>query len=146
MTGMIVTTPEWVPPADLPFGVYTWSVQGYNPQGRGPWSDVLEFAVGEPVPEDPMGSLGQAPTVVSWDNRGCGGATWYHVWIGGTGYTLANFWAPAADTRPEGPDGLVADIPAASLPLPAGNHRWQMRAWSPSGMGPWSEAAEFSSP
>lgn len=137
--------PEWMPPADLPFGVYIWSVQGYNAQGQGPWSDVLEFAIGEAVPMSPMGAQLGAPTHVGWDDSGCEGAGWYRFWIGGKGYTLASFWVRAADTYTMG-GKVFADIPAVYQPIPPGNHYWQMRVWSPSGMGPWSEGLDFSVP
>jgi hypothetical protein len=138
------STDSWTPFWDLPFGTYEWWVQPWNPQGVGAWSGKASFTMGEAVPQNPVGAQLGSPTAVGWDNSGCAPAQWYQIWIGGDGYTLASFWVPVADTYPVG-GNVFADIPAASQPLPAGNHMWYIRAWQPSGLGPWS-SADFSVP
>ncbi len=164
LTQWVEAQTDWMPAEALPAGTYNWWVQGWNVDGVGAWSEKATFAIPAMQPGaitqlQPTGAALGRHVTYSWQKDAR--ATWYRLWVGGSGTLLDRWFAGAgegdaiADPGPAGPV-VAKPVPAAPVGEIAenqprfhwfgGEYRWWIRGWGPDGYGPWSGPMAFSMP
>lgn len=124
----------------LPYGTYTWWMQAWEGGALGAWSAGLSFTRGQLIPISPSGTVANAVAQFVWDDSWTADATWYQIWINREGALHHERWFPVGDTTalPAQKRGY-----ALSTALPYGHFTWWLRAYHPSGTGPWIQGPSF---
>lgn len=129
------------PASALAGGDYTWKVRGRNPFGRGPWSEVLAFAVfvappGRASLVAPAGDVFTSTPTYQWNE--VSDATDYRLTVVGSGGTVVDqtFQGDAICSA-----GSCSAQPGAALA--AGSYTWQVQTSNPFSDGPVSAALAF---
>ena len=118
-------TPSWNM-TDYP-GNYEWWVQIWGPDGYGPWSSPLTFAIGATTPRTPSEVVATGDVSFTWDVVET--ATWYHFWLDKDGVAYADTWLEGNVER--------------TLTLPPGGYEYWVRTWGSGDYGPWSDSLSF---
>ncbi|MBE2268988.1 MAG: hypothetical protein IAE80_12220 [Anaerolinea sp.] len=127
------------PPVPLDGGLQRVWVQAWSPYGGySAWSAEAQFAVAPSAPT-PFAPVGTVAPEVAFQWTPVQGGAWYYVWLSNDAGKVFDTWFSAADHC----GGAVCATQL--MPLPAGNYRWWVQAWSPyGGYGAWSGQADFS--
>lgn len=113
---------------------YRIAVDGYNgATGNVSLTVIPPSALSEPVlslPADGATVTTKRPRL-AWQSLE--GATWYYVYIGGSGGGYDAFWTTSTAWTP-------------TVDLPPDAYTWWVRGWNADGYGPWSSARHFTVP
>jgi len=126
-----------VPLGGHPQGEFSWYVQGWGPDGSGPWAGPMAFSTpsadpAQPVLNGPEGAIGTSEPLFDW--QAAAQAIWYRVYVSRNGTMVIDQWTQAT-----------------SLPSPvslqSGPHRWWVGSWNNvTGKTVWSDHMDFSAP
>jgi hypothetical protein len=139
-TGVVVSNPQnivgtsWTQPADLPIGLYRWSVVAVSPAAqRSQVATIVEFFVGgQATLLTPSGTTSNRTPLFSW--RPVDGAVRYELYVTRTDVPVAGIINQTA---------LTATSYTPTAALPAGTYRAWLRAVGTNGAGPWSAQVNF---
>jgi hypothetical protein len=133
-------------PVTLGGGNHTWYVQTYNSAGLGPWSDGMAFSTtmptipGAAILTSPTSDIGTdySPDFV-WDVPLSGTApSWYRLYVNGPSGMVLDQWYQASAVC----SGESCTV-ASPVTLGGGSHTWYVQTYNSAGLGPWSDAQNF---
>jgi hypothetical protein len=140
-TGTCSVTPDIA----LAQGAASWWIDGWNPNGSGPWSDAMALSVPAPVLpgkvtlNSPSGTIGTSMPTYAWHADPY--ASWYYLWVDDSSGNCIKKWYKSAEAGCSGGTGTCSVSPG--IALAAGSGKWWVDAWNPNGSGPWSNGMAF---
>ncbi|MEE9319398.1 MAG: glycoside hydrolase family 5 protein [Granulosicoccus sp.] len=131
------------PAQTLDQGLFHWWVRPWNNAGNGPWSDRLNFTVGEGAPGaatliSPSGIVATNRAVYTWN--AVAESTWYYLWVNDYSGTSVKRWYTAAQVDCASGSGTCSINPGIFV---SGDSTWWIRTWNNRGIGPWSAGRSF---
>jgi hypothetical protein len=129
----------------LATGSAQWYIQTANACGNGPWSSALSFNV---APVDlpgkislvfPSGTIASNSPTYIWN--ALPNVTWYYLWVVDSSGKNVQIWYRPADVGCAAGTGTCSVTPG--IALAAGAAKWWVEGYNSSGLGPWSDANNF---
>jgi hypothetical protein len=143
----VAGTTNWVPPAGLAGGNYSWWVLPWSEAGYGSWSANSTFTIQTAMPGaltlvSPAGSVAAGSTQrYTW--KADAAAIWYELYATRNGGVFCDKWYTLTNSVVDSATGNFAvDVSGHT----GGSYQWWVRGWSPDGLGPWSSNLTFQVP
>ena len=130
---------------DYVWYVQTWGPGGYNDNTANPWVIGNTLAIDTVIPDQPVlgaptGVINNPSPAFTWEHLP--GVAYYQIWAGTTSLEQVHtgwYWSEDLSCTTSG----ICTLNVPGLSLASGNYVWYLQAYTPAGVGEWSEGRNF---